>query len=353
MNKVYYSEVMEDWNIIQHALQLNKGDNVLSIASAGDNIFHALLYDINTVKAVDINKYQINVSQLKQACIANLNYTDFLVLLGLENGDRKNIIDSFNFDWVNKLDYDYKNTIIKNGIINIGELSKFLKEMQKNLDFLIGKSSLVKFFFSKNLKEKQDLWEKYFQTNEVNSFFSDFLSDKNIVDSFIPKHAFGNMADNPFYIYYLKRLKERLVDYEASKNYFLYRMLLGTTPKEQKTLLPYMQKKHYEQLKNNISKINWETGSIVDIVQNSNDMFDKVNLSNVPDWLDEKDYTELWFNLTQKVTSGGRVFARSFLNERSIPKYLENEWESKNINEYASSHDKVGYFSRYNLWIKK
>lgn len=340
---------MEDWDIIDNALKISKDDSVLTIASGGDNVFHSILSGAHTVLAIDNNHSQISISKLKQACINDLNYDEYSIMLGIVEGDRQTLLNKVNFDLTNIDSESLKHIIVK-GINKTGELNDFLKYMQDNIIEKMGLNNLLKLFYSKDVLEKEKIWNNYFdEGSDIQLFIAEFLSESNISDSFIPAWAFNNMAENPFHKYYLYRMKERFLKPEAINNYYLYRMFLGTIPHN--SLLPYMQEANFSYIKQNLKKINWEVTNIVELLNTTNYNFNKINLSNVPDWLNQNDYNSLWDNLTKKTQSGTRVFSRSFLKERHLPEHIKDNWIHENQNVLTT--DRIGYFSRYDLWIKK
>src|SRR5688572_14614588 len=82
-NFIRYANCWEDPELLLEAMTtLGPNKKILSVASAGDNSFSLLLLDPEMVVAVDINKTQLYLTELKKAAIAQLEYKEVLCFLG-------------------------------------------------------------------------------------------------------------------------------------------------------------------------------------------------------------------------------------------------------------------------------
>ncbi|MFV2082520.1 MAG: DUF3419 family protein, partial [bacterium] len=59
--KIRYAQCWEDPGVLCEALQVTEGDDVVSIASGGDNTFALLLQNPRSITAVDRNAAQIHL----------------------------------------------------------------------------------------------------------------------------------------------------------------------------------------------------------------------------------------------------------------------------------------------------
>ncbi|MEY3965917.1 MAG: hypothetical protein RL263_1086, partial [Bacteroidota bacterium] len=79
---IRYATVWEDPKVLLKALNIQKHDQVLSIASAGDNCFSLLMADPKLIVAADINPVQLYLTELKIRAIEHLTYSEVLAFLG-------------------------------------------------------------------------------------------------------------------------------------------------------------------------------------------------------------------------------------------------------------------------------
>ena len=79
---IRYATVWEDPVVLLQALNIQKNDQVLSIASAGDNCFSLLMADPKLIVAADINPVQLQLTELKIKAIQVLSYPEVIAFLG-------------------------------------------------------------------------------------------------------------------------------------------------------------------------------------------------------------------------------------------------------------------------------
>ena len=83
---IHYSNCHEDANMIINNAN-KKVENVLSIASGGDNSFVCLLLNPSSVICIDTNITQIYLVELKKVAIKYLSYIEYLEFIGINDGD--------------------------------------------------------------------------------------------------------------------------------------------------------------------------------------------------------------------------------------------------------------------------
>ncbi len=81
-NSLVYNTCWEDPAVDRQALQLQAGDNLLAITSAGCNVLDYALAGVASIDAVDANPRQTALLELKLAGIRGLEYEDFFALFG-------------------------------------------------------------------------------------------------------------------------------------------------------------------------------------------------------------------------------------------------------------------------------
>lgn len=95
-NIIRYANCWEDADILLQGLSPAAGTKILSIGSAGDNSFALLATHPAIVVAVDINRIQLHLIELKKAAIQALDYAEVLQFLGFEpSSQRLKMFNSF------------------------------------------------------------------------------------------------------------------------------------------------------------------------------------------------------------------------------------------------------------------
>ena len=65
---IRYAQVWEDADILIEALDIKENDNILSIASAGENAISMIVKNPKKVYAIDLNENQIICTKFKIIC---------------------------------------------------------------------------------------------------------------------------------------------------------------------------------------------------------------------------------------------------------------------------------------------
>ena len=71
---IRYANCWEDAECLKAGLKIKPTDKVLSIGSAGDNSFFLLTENPELLVAVDINRVQLHLIELKKAAFKSLDY---------------------------------------------------------------------------------------------------------------------------------------------------------------------------------------------------------------------------------------------------------------------------------------
>src|SRR5438477_6486371 len=80
---IRYSQVWEDHALVEEGLDVQPGDDVLSIGSAGCNVLAVLLREPRRVLAIDLNPSQTSLIELKLRAIESLEWEELVQLVGV------------------------------------------------------------------------------------------------------------------------------------------------------------------------------------------------------------------------------------------------------------------------------
>ena len=283
---IRYANCWEDADILLEGLSPNEGRKILSIGSAGDNSFSLLTTNPEIVVAVDINKIQLHLIELKKACIKKLAHEEALAFLGFEPCLKRT--DFFN-QIKNEMNADARTyweaniNLINNGVIYAGKFEKYFLMFSKNvLPWIHSKRTVAELFRTKSKKEQQIFYDKKWNTWKWKLLFKIFFS----------KYVMGKYGRDPEF---LKEVKFSVADYiynkagrhlqteEAQTNFMLHFNLTGNFG----NLLPhYMRKENYNIIKSNIDNLKLKEGYAQDVI-NYFGKFKCMNLSNIFEYMDK------------------------------------------------------------------
>lgn len=347
-----YSEVMEDHAAIEAALAPITDQACLCVASGGDNVFQLVLAGARQVLAVDLAAEQIELSRWKLSAITQLDQTSLRRLAGLEAASAEQRWHSLRSLSIPQLaDWEQLVAAVSaHGLLGCGKLSAFLAPLRAGLSALVGTETLERLLTHADPAQRRQAWTQL-ETPAVIEFLSQALNQHTISDAFIPASAWPRMAEPRFHLHYLRVLRHLTQELDPRHNFYLQRLWLGRYV-EALALPPYLTPAGQKALQARNGAIEWlhqDLGQALEHVTAAS--LDCLNLSNVLDWCSDEHYAAIWLAATRAAKPGARCFLRSFLIGRPLPASVARHWQLDEQRSRQAGHDdRVGYFSRYELW---
>ncbi|HET6989894.1 MAG TPA: DUF3419 family protein [Bacteroidia bacterium] len=344
---IRYANCWEDADILLEGLAAKPGCKHLSIGSAGDNSFSLLSTNPELVIAVDVNKIQLYLIELKKACIKNFNHEDVLKFLGFLPSETRE--SSFN-SVKNELSADAKKhwekniQQIKEGIIYRGKFENYFHLFSTRiLPWIHSKKTVAELFLPKTREEQEkfyhEKWNSWRWKMLFRIFFSKYVMGKFGRDPEFLREVQVSVSD---FIY--NKAGKHLQSAEAQKNLFLHFNLTGNFG----TLLPnYLQKGNFEIIKANIDRLKIKEGYAQDAIAEYG-KFHYMNLSNVFEYMDKKLFSETAEALINGTEKEGRLAYWNLMVPRRISGiFPERAVYKKEISLSLSEKDKGFFYSQF------
>jgi len=323
---IRYANCWEDAEVLLEGLNAKVGSKILSIGSAGDNSFSLLTTEPELVVAVDINKIQLYLIELKKACFQALTHKETIAFLGFRDSDeRENTFEKLkpylkketcNY-WMQNMD------LIQKGIIAQGKFEKYFQLFsQKVLPLIHSKSKTEALMRPKNTLSQKAFYHKYWNTWRWKSMFKIFFS-KYVMGKFGRDPQFFNEVKVPVGDYIFDKAEQHLESVEAQDNFILRYALTGSFGQ----LLPhYLQVDNFEKIKNNIDNLHIIEGYAEEGIQQFG-KFDYMNLSNIFEYMDSDLFADTAKKLTSFMESGSRIAYWNLMVPRKISKIFPERLE--------------------------
>jgi len=299
------------------ALQIEEGDKVLSIGSAGDNSFSMLTADPKLVVAVDINEVQLNLINLKKAAYQTLDHNEFLRFLGFNACQNRKLLfkkvsvvldeEDYIF-WAKQIDK------VEAGIIHEGKFEKYFGTFRtKILPWIHSNNKINKLFVNKSTDKQQFFFSRVWNN----------LRWKTLLGVFFSRRIMGWLGRDPKFLSKVKisvgqfvteRATKHLSSKQCQNNYYLDYILRGNF---NLNLPHYARKENYQLIKNNVNKLVVFKGYAQDAVEKFKS-FNKFNLSNIFEYMDENAFAMT----VQKLVSMGKPEARYAYWNLMVPRSM-------------------------------
>ncbi len=289
---IRYANVWEDPDMLINNYTAIEDKRILSIASAGDNCLALLSHNPECVVAVDVSDVQLYLTELKACAIKILSYSECESFLGfVPSGNRSTYYSYLREELTeeSRLYWDDNLGVIESGIIHSGKFEKYLRKFsQKVLPMIHSEKVISELFQEKSLGDQQQFYSEKWNTWRWRILFKVFFS----------KFVMGRLGRDPEFLkqvevhvssFILNQAKEAITSEQAFDNHILRYCLTGSFQE----LRPYyMQKDNFEDIKRNISKLEFRSG-LIGSLDPSIEKFDLFNLSNIFEYMDSTTFQKV------------------------------------------------------------
>lgn len=340
---IRYANCWEDADILLAGLSPAPGSKVLSIGSAGDNSFSFLVTDPELVVAVDINRTQLFLIEVKKVCIRNLEWEEALAFLGFVHSDNraqyfqalKNQLSSAaRAYWESNLG------LIMNGVIHQGKFERYFQLFSGRILPWIHSGRVVHALFENKTAEEQT----HFYQNKWNTwrwrllfriFFSKYVMGKYGRDPEFQKQVHGSVSKFIF-----DKAATQLASVPAQDNYILRYTLTGSFD----GLLPhYLQKENYPLVRANLDRLHLAEGFAQDAIA-QHGKFHCMNLSDIFEYMDPGLFLETARTLVAGMEKGGRLGYWNLMVPRRISQILPERAEYMQAESESLTAIDKGFF---------
>ncbi len=347
-NYIRYANCWEDADLLLKALNIQNGDKVLSIGSAGDNSFSLLAGKPELVVAVDINPVQLKLIELKKAAILTLNYNEFIEFLGFKPSENRLSLFKrvcFNLSKEDRIFWCDRYNEIKEGIIYQGKFENYFKLFRKKiLPFIHQKKNIDSLFQEKSAVEQNEFFLKKWNSWRWRALFRIFFS-KFIMGKFGRDPKFLEEVNVTVSDFILNKAKRHLSSKGCQTNYFLDFIMRG---KFNIDLPHYARQENFKLIKENINKLIVFQGYASEVFVKHKG-FNKFNLSNIFEYMDADTFQSIGMEFIENGVSGAKYAYWNLM----VPRSLSDVGMQVDDISFDQYQDKGFFYSSFHLNQKK
>jgi len=345
---IRYAQVWEDAEVLLEALDINENDNILSIASAGENAISMLIKNPNKVYAIDLNANQIACSEFKIICYKYLEYEECMKLIGVfEENNRlelyKKIEDKLSTKTKKYLNDNIE--IIEKGIINSGKFENYFNIFgQKVLPLIHNKKTRQALLEKKTKQERYEFYEKKWNNLRWKMLFRIFFS-RVVMGKLGRDKAFFRYVNVNVAEHILERTKYAITELDTSENSYLHYIING---KYDKVLPVAYRKENFEIIKQNIDKIVLLSETVETFVEREDvEYISKYNLSDIFEYMSDEQMCEIIEKIFTKSGTGTKIAYWNMLADKRASKYFENLQYKEKQSQQLLNKDKAFFYSNF------
>ena len=314
----------EDYFTEVRALDLKQGDSLLCIASAGEIPLNIASYAALSVFAVDTSREQLFLSKLKYEAASHLEplrAAQFLGYMEMDDYERERLYQK---EICPHLEIDVNNFWIKNGdaiklgVIHAGRYEKYIQKVSYIFRMIIGEKNLHRLLECTSSHEQEEIFERYIQGQLLRFIFKTafhpLIYKNRGMDPAALRHSTTRMSD-----FFLQRFKSFCCNTLARNNYYFQFTFFG------KVLYPdalpaFIGPDTHQTFLKNKDGIAFRLNSIQKVLnENSQGKFNKIQLSNIGDWMSENDIIDLYKMIQDKTLPGAKILFRYIHKYYPVP----------------------------------
>lgn len=355
MARIRYAQCWEDPRTLTQALKINPKDDVVSIASGGDNSFALLLKNPKSLAVVDFNPAQIFLVELKIRAIQKLDYADFVGFIGacacqnrlqLYSYLRSSLRDQAREYW------DMETQSLLKGIIHCGKFERYFSVFRQLVLPLIHHQKTVRRLLkTSSLKEQWTFYDEVWNNRRwqwlFHIFFGEFLLGHLGRDpSFFQYVNLDNIAEE-----LLRRTRRGLTEISIQNNFFIEYILTGEYSHLEKAH-PYLRESNFDFLKEHVGRVCLVMGSLQNYLSSLQpETISKLNLSDIFEYMSDDDFECLLHDILRVCRDDAKLAYWTLFIPRPVPSNFANCIDlCSSSSEKLFAAARTFFYGSFGLW---
>lgn len=324
-HRLLYSQCWEDPGLLDNLLTVHEDDDVLSVASAGDNTFALLLHRPRSIVAIDRNPAQLALLELKLKAIRYLDYDEFLRFIGIRpSTDRMGtyaflriVLSTGAREY-----WDREWKMIDRGVIHQGKFERYFRIFRRTLLPLIhGRKTVNRLLDLSDPGEQRKFYRTVWNNRRWRLLFSLFFS-RLLLGRLGREHAtFRHVDRSDIAGELLRRTFRGFTAIPVRGNYFLEYILTGAYRNPARSH-PYINEENFNELKRTVDRVRLVQGDLTSYLESVEPgSISKFNLSDIFEYMSQSEYDACLRGILRAGRAKGRMAYWSLF----VPRYPSRE----------------------------
>ena len=327
--RLYFAQVREDPLLEIAALAPSADKTIVVVSSGGCTALWLLACGAGRLVAVDSNITQNHLVELKAQAVRWLDPGAVTGFLGGSSASRASRIADYaglrtSLSREAACYWDAHRRMIARGVLSAGVSEAFIRVVVGAMRMLVHPTRRIERLLScETLAEQRALYDEEWNSRRWKMLFKVLLSRRAFNRTYDP--AFFEKVENGDFAGHFHRLMEHaLCEIPVASNYFLHHMLRGTY----RTAIvggvpPYLDRATHALTRERLEDLELVDGGYSEyLAMCADDSIDGFALSNICEWLDERQIHDLFSQVVRVARPGARVCFRNFVGHTEVPEAL-------------------------------
>jgi S-adenosylmethionine-diacylglycerol 3-amino-3-carboxypropyl transferase len=321
-DKLYFAQVREDPLLEIEALEPRDDRTFVVVGSGGCTALSLLARGAGKVVAVDLNTTQNHLVQLKAAALHSVDRENLIAFLGA--GEMNPAVRLANYGRLRwslggaaTAYWDANQSMIARGVLNAGMSERFIRLVARVVRRVVHPESRIdRLLACRSLEDQRELYHDEWNNRRWRMLFTVLLNQRMFHRAYDPLF-FENVSNPSFSAHFRKLLEHALCEIPVATNYFLHHMLRGKYPVGiDGGLPPYLEPAPFTWT----GDLELVDGGFAEFLATcEDDSVDGFALSNICEWLDDGQITELFSQVERVAKPGARLCFRNFVGHTEVP----------------------------------
>jgi len=342
-DRLYFAQVREDPLLEMEALVPTDDDSLVVVGSGGCTALSLLAAGAGRVCAVDLNRAQNHLIELKFAAVSagSVPYDatlGMLRMLGATDWSNSDRMDAYielrpRLSPAARHYWDARHPAIERGVLNAGVTERFIRAVVIALEtFVHPRSRVERMLACASVEEQQELFAREWNTFRWRAFFQLLLNRLVFRRAYDPAF-FSHLEQPSFAAHFRARAEHTLTRLNVRDNYFLRHMLTGTYGSSETTgLPPYLTEVGAGAIAAAHDALTLVDGSMTDYLRSlPEDSVSGFALSNICEWLTPTATDALFAEVVRTARPDARLCFRNFVGWTEVPE----RWRASVVEDRA------------------
>jgi S-adenosylmethionine-diacylglycerol 3-amino-3-carboxypropyl transferase len=343
-DRLFFAQVREDPRAEIAALAPSAGETLVVVSSGGCTALSLLAAGAGSVVAVDLNRTQNHLVELKAAA-CRLGARDATAFLGARPSAtraatyaalRETLSPSACCYW------DMRQRQVKNGVLGAGVSERFIGGVVTALTLAVHpRSRIERLLGSRTLAEQRALFAREWDTWRWRALFT-LLCNRLVLRNTYTPEFFAHVENPSFALHFRHCAEHALTDLPAASNYFLHQMLTGAYPTEEcDGVPPYLSDAGTDTVAASRDRLHLVDGGMTDYLCSRPDAsVHGFALSNICEWMTPEQIDALFREVVRTAAPGARLVYRNFVGWTELPVWCERVVPDETLGARLSREDR-------------
>ena len=330
-DRLYFAQVREDPRAEIAALEPSPGDSLVVVGSGGCTALSLIAAGAGQVTAVDVNRAQNHLIELKLAAVSALSRDETLAFLGATEAIARDRLDTYVrlrtlLTAAARSHWDARPALVDAGVLAAGVTECFIRMLVGAMTVLVHpRSRLERILECESIEEQRALFSREWNTRRWRLFFA-LLLNRRVFRRTYDAAFFAHLEQPSFAEHFRRCAEHALTELLVRDNYFLHHMITGRYPvNEPQGVPPYLTTEGHAEVVERRDRLTLVDGSMTDYLRILPDAsVTGFSLSNICEWLAPGAVDELFAELVRVATPGATLCFRNFVGWTEVPRQFRD-----------------------------